>query len=280
MDLAPTMWQWEHVVKTRRESVWTTLSEAFPSWGDMPLWKTELIGSAAKQTIIQPLDDVNVLAVFSDTSGVYEERYRSESQAFLARVRAAYSGRSTQTVGSRGQAVRVFFPTGGHVDIAPAFFAGGDDYLLPARDRTWIHTSPFKANEWLDRRDRDLDGHLRPVIRLLKKWNLEHNCLKSFHLETMAGSLFSTLGSNHRGAVARFFEWAPHWLYVSDPSGHSGDLSTYLGWTARQEVLQSLASAASRSARALAAEAAGDHDEAVRLWQLILGDDFPPDPAS
>jgi len=275
VDIAPTDWQWAHVVQSRKESVSDHLRETFPSWSDMPLWRVELIGSAAKQTIIRPLDDVNVLAVFSDANGIYEERYRSDSQAFLARARSAYSARAAQAVGNRGQAVRVFFPTGGHVDVAPVFFVGGDDYLLPARDRSWAHSSPLKANAWFDRRDQDLSGHLRPVVRLLKKWNAQEGSFKSFHLETMAASLFSTLGSNHRVAVARFFEWAPHWLKVTDPGGHSGDLGTYLGRAARQEALRSLASAATRASQALAAEAAGSHDEAKRLWQVLLGDDFP-----
>lgn len=91
----------------------------------------------------------------------------------------------------------------------------------------------------------------------------------------MAASLFSTLGSSRQNGLARFFEWAPAWIDVADPGGQSGALSGYLTWTGRQEVVESLHTAAERASKALTAEAGGDHEEAKRLWRIILGSAFP-----
>lgn len=99
--------------------------------------------------------------------------------------------------------------------------------------------------------------------------------MRSFHLETVAGTVFSSLGSNYRDALQKFFEWAPDRLSVNDPGGQSGDLSAYLSWTAREQLRQAMASAAERATKALAAEARGDHAESKRLWRIVLGDDFP-----
>ena len=53
------------------------------------------------------------------------------------------------------------------------------------------------------------------------------------------------------------------------------DLSSYLTAAARTALLLNLESARGRAARANAAEASGDHQEAIRLWRIIFGDEFP-----
>lgn len=271
----PTDHQEKTLVPGRKKSVTENLTTAFPASSDMPLWQVKLMGSAAKGTIIRPIDDIDVLAIFSNAKGAYE-KYRSNSQSFLYRVREAYNGSVAQQVGARGQAVRVFFKTGGHVDVAPVFFAQGDDYLLPAGDKTWIRTSPFKANSWFSGKNTELNGHLLRLVRLLKKWNRAHSTrLKSFHLETVAANTFSSLGSNQRTNLRDFFDWAPNHLHVSDPGGHSSDLSSYLSYSDRQEVNRSLSAAHTRAKKAVEAESVGNHAEAKRLWGVVLGDDFP-----
>ena len=95
------------------------------------------------------------------------------------------------------------------------------------------------------------------------------------HLETIAGNTFSTLTSNRRIALQKFFEWAGGHLDVNDPGGQSGVLSGYLSWIARNEVRGSFDAAEDRATRAIAAEESGDHEEAKRLWRIVLGSSFP-----
>lgn len=233
------------------------------------------MGSAAKGTIIRPFDDIDVLAVFSNAGNAWD-KYRRDSKSFIYRIRDAYAGVSIQQVGTRGQAIRVFYKTGGHVDVAPVFHAGNDVYKLPNGTGGWIDTAPTVANEWFLTRNRELNYHLAPLVRLGKAWNRAHSKrMRSFHLETVTGTVFASLGSNYRDALQKFFEWAPDRLSVNDPGGQSGDLSSYLGWTAREQLRQALSSAAERASKALAAEARADHAEAKRLWKILLGDDFP-----
>jgi hypothetical protein len=91
----------------------------------------------------------------------------------------------------------------------------------------------------------------------------------------MVAETFSSLGNDSRDAVQKFFAWAPSHLNVKDPAGHSGDLSSYLTSLQRQKVLASFAAAESRARQANEAEASGNHQEAIRLWRVIFGDDFP-----
>ncbi|WP_410651913.1 SMODS domain-containing nucleotidyltransferase [Amycolatopsis sp. cmx-4-54] len=273
--IEPTKYHLETLIPARKKSAIENLEETFPAGSSMPFMHASLMGSAEKKTIVRPIDDIDVLAVFSNEKDAYY-KYQFDSKNFLYRIRQAYDGVSTQQVGARGQAVRVFFQSGGHVDVAPVFPGGGDDYLLPSGNGGWITTSPFKANRWFTGRNQDLGNNLRPLVRLLKKWNREHSSrLSSFHLETMAATVFTKLGSDRRTALKNFFEWAPSFLVVQDPGGHSGDLSSYLTWSSRQDVIRSFEAAKNRCEKAIEAESVANLSEARRLWRIVLGEDFP-----
>lgn len=274
-EITVTDYQKKSIVDGRRTTVVANLTTAFPSASDLPFSRGVLMGSAAKSTIIRPIDDIDVLAIFDNVNHAWD-KYRRDSKAFIYRIRSAYDGLETAQVGTRGQAVRVFFKTGGHVDVAPVFSYGSNLYGLPNGDGGWINTAPTVANEWFARRNSELGYNLAPLVRLLKKWNVAHSKrLRSFHLETLAATVFQTLGSSRQNGLARFFEWAPGRLDVADPGGQSGSLSGYLSWSARQEAVQALKAAAERASKALTAEAAGAHQEAKRLWRILLGAAFP-----
>lgn len=274
-DISATDDQKASFIPNRKASVDKDLTNGFPADCDMPYSRGILMGSAKKNTIIRPLDDIDVLAVFSNSGNAWS-KYQWDSKSFLYRVRNVYDGYKTQQVGARGQAVRVFYETGGHVDVAPVFDAGSGIYKLPSGDGGWINTAPESANDWYAEQNKTLGFQLSPLVRLLKAWNRAHSRrFRSFHLETVAAHTFSTLGSNYRDALHKFFLWSPGHLDVADPGGQSGSLSSYLTWTTRQEITDSLKSAADRAQQALDAEARGDHSEAKRLWKIILGDAFP-----
>ncbi|MCJ1707102.1 hypothetical protein [Microbacterium sp. VKM Ac-2923] len=274
-DITATDNQKSTFIPNRKASVDEDMGKAFPSTSDMPYFEGILMGSASKGTIIRPLDDIDVLAVFSNKNGAWS-KYAYDSKSFIYRIREAYAGTKIQQVGTRGQAVRVFYKTGGHVDVAPVFYRGNDVYHLPNGTGGWLLTAPTVANAWFSEKNKALGYHLGPVVRLIKTWNRAHSKhFRSFHLETVAATTFSSLGSNYRDALQKFFEWAPRYLNVSDPGGQGGDLSTYLSWMSRQNLIQALNTAADRAKKANEAEGRGDHAEAKRLWRIILGDTFP-----
>lgn len=252
------------------------LTKAFPATSNMPLDRTVLIGSAAQNTITQPIDDIDLMAVFSDASNIWENSYRNNSQAFIQRVRGAFDGCSIQTIGVRGQAVRLFYQQGAHVDIAPVFSWSAGGYILPAGNGTWIRTNPDVQAQWFANQNQRLGYQLLPMIRLLKKWNAAHGKqFKSFHLSVVTANTFGSLSTNRAHALAKFFEWAPNWLDAQDPAGHGGNLASNLTMIARLNLTTRLSNAAIRANNALLAEQRGDHREAIRLWGLEFGSGFP-----
>lgn len=274
-DLTATEYQRKSLIPGRKKSVDDDLGSAFPATSDLPYWKGLLMGSASKSTIIRPVDDIDVLAVFSNEKKAWD-KYWNDSYGFIYRIRDIYKGYKIQQVGTRGQAIRVFYKTGGHVDVAPVFYQGDDVYQLPNGTGGWILTSPTKANDWFAQQNQELGYNLAPIVRLLKSWNRAHSKrMRSFHLETVAANVFSKLGTNYRDALQKFFEWAPNHLHVFDPGGQGGLLSGYLTTDGMRDLKLSFASAAERAKKANEAEAKGDHAEAKRLWKIILGDSFP-----
>lgn len=262
-------------VQSKRTTTETHLRGAFPLTGTLPLKRVILIGSADRGTLIRPLDDVDVMAEFTNKDKIFEQ-YRYDSSAFLQRIRNALKAKtSIADIGARGQAVRLFYVSGAHVDIAPTFKWGGSGYALPSGGGGWITTDPEKHAEWMAGRRQVLGSHLTPMIKLAKRWNRVHSSrLSSFHVEVMTATMFGTLGGNYREAMKCWFEWAPGYLAVSDPAGHSGSLGAGLTYASKSALLSRLAEAKSRAVSALAYEAQGNHAEAKRLWKIEMGNEF------
>ncbi len=262
-------------ITSKRESTEKYLRTAFSQSSTLPLNRVILIGSAARGTIIRPVNDLDVMAQFTNKDGVFEQ-YRKDSGAFLQRIRNALDAKtSIGQIGARGQAVRLFYQSGAHVDIAPVFKWNTGGYGLPRGDGGWMTTDPEAQGSWFSERRASVGVNLTPVCRLVRRWNGVHSHrFESFHLEVMVASMFSNLGSNYRDAMKCFFEWGPKWITVGDPAGHSGNLDSYLTTAARTAIKSRFSEALDRAKKALAAEALGDHTEAKRLWRIELGDEF------
>jgi hypothetical protein len=252
------------------------LQAAFPSTSDLPLKRIILTGSAGRGTIVQPVDDIDVMAEFTNEDNVFE-RYRTDSSVFLERISTALNAKTAlQQIGARGRAIRLFYMDGAHVDIAPTFKWSGSGFALPSGEGGWITTDPEAQATWYAERNAAFAGNLTPLVKLLRRWNTFHSeRFEAYHLEVVCASMFSTLGANQRSALHGFFDAAPRHLSVSDPAGHSGQLDSDLSRKARQTLLAQLGEAARRADKALAAERAGDHAVAKRLWRIELGSEFP-----
>ncbi|MCQ3804872.1 MAG: hypothetical protein OXC98_05310 [bacterium] len=263
-------------VTSRVRGVREFLSKSFPDSYDIPLRKATLMGSAARGTIIRPLDDIDVLATFYNKNDVFE-KYRNDSQSFIYRLRERINAETAvQQVGTRGQAVRLFYKDGLHVDIAPVFAWNSGGYALPSGTGKWITTDPPAQEKWVKERESTLNRQFQRTVRLLKRWNSVHSSrLGSWHLEVMVGRIFTSISSNHREVLMRFFEWAPGHLNVQDPDGHGGDLGASLTGTQQSNIKNSFNSSHTRATKAVNAETKGNHAEAIRLWKIILGSEFP-----
>src|SRR5260221_4440209 len=141
-------------IEARRKVTAGYLSDSFGSSSGMRLLSTKVIGSAGRDTIIRPIDDIDVLAVFEDAA-LYS--YQSDSRKFLYRVRDALSKYQVKVVGARGQAVRLFYDAAPHVDIVPAVKRDSGGYFIPSGGTEswgrpqWITTDPDENASWMSK---------------------------------------------------------------------------------------------------------------------------------
>ncbi|MET7766782.1 hypothetical protein ABZS71_34180 [Streptomyces sp. NPDC005393] len=261
----------------RRDAVVNVIKAAFPAGNDIRYQSHTIIGSLGRNTACNPVDDIDLMVHLHVDQDLWNRRYRDNSSEFLYRVRKVLNESSpVRKIGTRGQAVRFFYADGLSVDVAPVEKYTSGDYGIPDGAGNWLTTNPNKHETYLNDRNNALDGDLKKVIRFAKKWNKAHSSrLSSFHLEMLVARTYGTLGNNSRTALRLFFDYNLHNLSVQDPAGFSGDLSAYLNWASKDAVNDSLKSARDRADLALAAENRGDHREAIRLWRIILGSDFP-----
>lgn len=273
--ISPTTDQRVEITNNRQKTE-EYLRDAFPSSGNLPLKRVILIGSADRGTIVRPVNDIDVMAEFTNKGNVFEQ-YRSHLDHFLQRISTALNAKtSIKKIGARGQAVRLFYTNGAHVDIAATFKWKNGGYALPRGDGSWMTTDLEAQAAWFSQRRTVIGSNLTPRCKLVRRWNVVHSHrFQSFHLKIMVASMFKSMSSNYRTAMRSFFDWGPRWITVSDPAGHSGDLDDYLSRDARVAIKSRFAEALDRSKRAIAAEDRGDHGEARRLWRIELGDEFP-----
>lgn len=264
-------------VNQRRSAVVNVIKQAFPSTSTMRYISDHVIGSMGRKTASRPFDDIDLMVHLKVDDELWSNKYQWNSSDFLYRVRNAVNNASTvQKIGARGQAVRLFYADGLSVDIAAVVKYNSGGYGIPSGTGTWLTTDPLKHGSYMSERNAALGNNLKRLVVFAKQWNKAHSSrLTSFHVELMAARTFSTLGNNRRIALRTFFDYNLHNLSVMDPAGYSGDVPSYLSYSAREAVNNSLAAARDRADLAIAAENQGNHAEAIPHWRIILGSRFP-----
>lgn len=159
-----------------------------------------LIGSYARHTALQPLDDVDIVFVIDPTAwqnvigkwlGILPPPERV-LESFARAIRSRYEG-STVRVQTRSVGLRMHHL---NIDAVPA--------IKHAENANWIYVPDRKAEKWLSSGPRvhsteatsinkRLGGRFVPLVRLLKAWNEGQPStvrLKGFVVETLATRLF------------------------------------------------------------------------------------------
>ncbi|MGW5049815.1 hypothetical protein [Actinokineospora sp. NPDC004072] len=162
------------------------------------------------------------------------------------------------------------------MDVMPVLRQMDDTLLIPdARSEQWIKADPEHLIGLVEDKQRAWE-FFRPMVRLLKHWregvpaNLP---VRSLYMEVLAINCLP-LGPTRPRALAAFFTSAAVLVNepIEDPAGHCGPIQPDLDVVSLRTAF---AEAADLAAGAVAAEERGDTDEALRMWQKVLGSHFP-----
>lgn len=247
-------------------------------------------GSLARGTHIDPIHDVDVVAVFD---GAAHPSWGEPGESALEALEHTRS-LVTERLGPGGEeevrltrlqthAVKCFLDppdTDGAftVDVAPALLHPEQGVIIPEsplddRDNgTWIRTDPKHLIELTLGRHAEW-GQFAKLVRVLKRWNTDHGAhMKSLVVEILALEHLPILG--RPDAVARFFAAAQEavWKPVCDPAGLCGEVQPDMDRPAASEAL---AVAADDAAKAVEAAARDENERAMCLWRKVFGSIFP-----
>lgn len=247
-------------------------------------------GSFARGTHTDPINDVDVVAVFDlDAHPSWGQPGRSaldaleHTRGLVKELLGAGAQEEVRHTLLQTHAVKCFLdPPDADgaftVDVAPALRHPKRGVLIPEsplNDRAngrWIHTDPQHLIRLTLDRHRQW-GQFAKLVRVLKRWNSDHGKLmKSLVVEILA--LYHLPAANRPAALARFFAAAQEavWRPVCDPADLCGEVQPDMD---RAAVSAALAAAADDAASAVEAAARGEEDRAMCLWRKVFGPIFP-----
>lgn len=248
------------------------------------------IGSGARGSAIAQSSDLDLLVVLRRQEVTWGDRLMS-SDSVLRNLRAELDGRFQQTeLGKDGQAISVYFESGQYpVDVVPAAFSkmvqiGGRTipvYIIPNGQGEWLVTSPAAHNSYIGSGDVRSGGKLKNVAKLIKYWRwcrTPEIPLNSFHVEMLLASENICAGvKTYPTCLAEALDKlaARKCRALVDPLGISGYIKAANTESKQERVVAAVADSAFHAGRAVAAERAGDVDEALRQWDIVFNGLFP-----
>jgi hypothetical protein len=246
-------------------------------------------GSLARSTQLDPVHDVDLVIVYGAADhpdwGLPGASAADALEYTRWRVKdllGATDGSAEQLVRYtrwRNHAVKCWVdppeaPDAFTMDAMPALRQPDDTLLIPqAATEEWVTVDPEYLIRAVAEHQRDWE-YFRPMVRVLKRWR--HSVptkVKSLVMEVLALQCMPR-GGSRASALRAFFTAAAievNWG-VDDPAGHCGPIQNDLDIAVLKDALENASEAA---ARACSLALNGDADEAQRVWQEVLGSDFP-----
>ncbi len=237
-------------------------------------------GSYARGTICAGQKDVDLMAPLDYPT--YKDRYDHDSRAFLYYVRDQLNERYSATkVSARQVAVTLDFRSI-TADVVPCFQRAGQGggYFMPDGSGGWIDTNPKYHAHLISTGDAAHNGMLKPLIRLIKAWNLANgNHLRSFHVEVLVYNMWNNnnIGIILSRSVSSTLSVMASWVDSSceDPWDSSARIDDYLSTQERGTVVRMLQEDAVAATRAEEYRVAGKIEHAFERWNSVYRRTFP-----
>ncbi|GAA4364024.1 hypothetical protein GCM10023185_33170 [Hymenobacter saemangeumensis] len=225
-------------------------------------------GSYDRDTIIKPLDDVDIFLVLDRTE--YEENgVLSNPQGVLTKVKKFLNGtRDYKDKAVQDRPCVTIKLSDKRFDVLPCFGNDLDGYWIPDSDLSgWVWSNPVVHSEKLTQVNQDRKQLIVPLVRILKYWNREQGKLiPSYHIEDTATDIFTLFDvANHKEGVERWLEYAGSYL----------NEKKFASSTAYEQAKTNIEAARVLIQEASALYEEGKEAEAIQRWKQVFGAKFP-----
>lgn len=205
----------EENISSSVNNITTTLEED----ETLMLKETFLNGSYERDTIIRPLDDIDIFTVLDEEEWKDEYGNLPKPQSVLSKIKNFldkqndYKGKVKQD----RPCVTVTL-SNKSFDVLPAFEFGEIGYQIPNYDlESWTLSYPKTLSESLVEAHRNYSYKLKDIIKAVKYWNrLNDKIIPSYHIEEVAIKIFYyDTFSNLEKSIRKWFDEAENHLEIN-----------------------------------------------------------------
>jgi len=236
---------------------------------DLNIKSTFTNGSYDRDTILRPLDDIDIFAVLNTDKWKDEFGNLPDPQSVLTKIKNYLNDQSDykDKVKQDRPCVTVKL-SDKNFDILPSFEQLGGGYLIPNYDlKSWTYSYPEKLTTDLDDVHRLRNYKVKQTVKAVKYWNRENNKLiPSYHIEETAINIFLVNNfTNLEESIRVWFNNAEyHLLSNKFKSGDDYD-----------KVTGKLKKAKDKLNEAKEKYDDNKEDEAIPIWKDLFGREFP-----
>ncbi|MCE3294297.1 MAG: nucleotidyltransferase [Crocinitomicaceae bacterium] len=236
---------------------------------DLGVSETFSSGSWERDTILRPLDDVDIFCVLDREHWQDDYKQLPNPQSVLSKMKKYLEDiHDYKDKVSQSRPCVTISLSKIDFDVLPSFDNPGGGYFMPNHDLTsWTMTDPEKLEDNLAAANKNSNNKLKGVIRAIKSWNRDNEKLiPSFHIEEVAiniQNLFSF--TNNEQAIRKWFEYAELYLLQNK-------FDTKKKYDTAIENIKLIKNRLSE-AESLSNEK--KESEAIEIWKEIFGKEFP-----
>jgi hypothetical protein len=236
---------------------------------DLHVVKTFTNGSYERDTIIRPLDDIDLFAVLGRDAWKDENGNLPSPQSVLSKIKNYLNDQHDykNKVSQDRPCVTVKL-SDKNFDVLPSFEEFGGGYLIPNYDlKSWTYSYPEQLTINLENIHRQRNYKIKPTIKAIKYWNKEKGKLiPSYHIEEAAINIFTLNDfTNFEQSIRIWFNNAEYYLN-SNKFKSNDDYNTSINRV--RKVKGKLTEAKEKYDD-------GKEDEAIQIWKDIFGKEFP-----
>lgn len=236
---------------------------------DLNVCRTFTNGSYERDTIIRPLNDIDIFAVLNRDKWKDEFGNLPDPQSVLTKIKNYLNAQNDYEgkVKQDRPCVTVQL-SDKNFDVLPSFEELGGGYSIPNYDlKSWTYSYPEKLTTDLDSIHRQSQYKVKPTIKAIKYLNRENNKLiPSYHIEEAAINIFLINDfTNFEESIRIWFNNAEYNL-LSNKFKSNDDYNKAVGKL--KKVKDKLNEAKEKYDD-------GKEDEAIQIWKDIFGKEFP-----
>lgn len=235
---------------------------------DLFVEKTFTNGSWERDTILRPLDDVDIFAVLDLNEWCDDDGNLPNPQTVLTNFKDYLNGIADyKDKVSQSRPCVTILLTKINFDVLPSF-KDGDGYKIPNHDlKSWIYTNPESLSQRLESVDEYCDYELKKIIKAVKYWNRENDKLiPSFIIEEIAINIFESNKFSDLEEGIRF------WFANAENSLKLDDFSTETKFNKSKD---NIAEVKQKLDEAKNLYDANKESDAIKIWKEVFGKEFP-----